>query len=169
MTSGPAFVAPSCPPDPERCELLAESLDRFGLSYKHYIIVDRADIAAFADLASARTILIDSRSTRIPWKGGVWLNWRTLPMRGWISQQIKKLAATKVTTEDILIMTDSDATFAKPVSAECFMIDGKNRVARCRLLCGHGADVDHGPDQIAGLADRACAARPCGPNDRVAA
>jgi Family of unknown function (DUF6492) len=126
-----AFVTPSYPPDLERCELLVESLDRFGPTFKHYIIVDRADMAVFAHLASARTILIegesliDSRFTRIPWKGGVWLNWRTLPMRGWISQQIKKLAAIKVTTEDILIMTDSDATFVKPVSAERFMIDDK--------------------------------------------
>lgn len=131
MTPSLAFVTPSYPPDLERCALLVESLDRFGPAFKHYIIVDRADMPVFAHLASARTILIegesliDSRFVRVPWKGGIWLNWRTLPMRGWISQQVKKLAAAKVTTEDILIMTDSDTTFVKPVSVERYLLGGK--------------------------------------------
>ena len=139
MTPTLAFVTPSYPPDLERCELLVESLDRFGPAFNHYIIVDRADMTAFAHLASTRTILIeaetiiDQRFTRIPWKGGIWINWRTLPMRGWISQQVKKLAAAKFTTEDILVMTDSDATFVKPLSVENFLID-----ARTGLL-----DVDY--------------------------
>ncbi len=126
-----AFVTPSYPPDLERCALLVESLDRFGAAYNHYIIVDRADMPAFAHLASARTILIeaesiiDPRFIRIHWKGGLWLNWRTLPMRGWISQQIKKLSAAKFAPEDILIMTDSDATFVKPVTIDSFTLDGK--------------------------------------------
>jgi Family of unknown function (DUF6492) len=126
-----AFVTPSYPPDLERCELLVESLDRFGAAYKHYIIVDRADMAAFAHLASPRTILIeaesiiDRRFVRIPWKGSSWYNWRTLPMRGWISQQVYKLAAVKVVPEDVLVMTDSDTTFIRPFSVDNFMIDGK--------------------------------------------
>jgi Family of unknown function (DUF6492) len=131
MTPSLAFVTPSYPPDLERCELLVESLNRFGPAFKHYIIVDRADMAAFRHLASARTFLIegesliDRRFVRMPWKGGIWLNWRTLPMRGWISQQVKKLASAAIVTEDILVMTDSDATFVKPVSVEHFLIEGK--------------------------------------------
>ncbi len=131
MTPSLAFVTPSYTPDLERCALLVRSLDRFGPSFKHYIIIDRAEMPAFAHLASERTILIeaesvmDHRFVRIPWKGGTWLNWRTLPMRGWISQQVKKLASVNFVTEDILVMTDSDATFVKPVSVEYFLIDGK--------------------------------------------
>jgi Family of unknown function (DUF6492) len=126
-----AFVTPSYPPDLARCELLVQSLDRFGPAFNHYIIVDRADMAAFAHLASARTILIEAESVidrrfiRIPWKGSSWYNWRALPMRGWISQQVYKLAAIKVVPEDILVMTDSDTTFVRPFTVDNFLIDGK--------------------------------------------
>jgi hypothetical protein len=126
-----AFVTPSYPPDLERCELLVESLDRFGPAFNHYVIVDRADMAAFAHLASTRTILIeaeiiiDPRFIRIPWKGSSWYHWRALPMRGWISQQVYKLAAVNVVPEDILVMTDSDTTFVRPFTVDNFLIDGK--------------------------------------------
>ena len=131
MTPSLAFVTPSYPPDLERCALLVRSLDRFGPNFRHYIIVDRADMAAFAYLASARTILIeaenviDRRFIRIPWKGSSWYNWRGLPMRGWISQQVYKLAAVKVVPEDILVMTDSDTTFVRPFEVDDFLITGK--------------------------------------------
>jgi Family of unknown function (DUF6492) len=126
-----AFVTPSYPPDLERCALLVESLDRFGPEFKHYVIVDRADMPSFAYLASHRTILIeaetiiDRRFIRIPWKGSSWYNWRVLPMRGWISQQVYKLAAVNVVPEDILVMTDSDTTFVRAFTVEDFLIDGK--------------------------------------------
>lgn len=131
MTPSLAFVTPSYPPDLERCALLVESLDRFGPSFKHYIIVDRADMAVFAHLASPRTILIEAESVidrrfiRIPWKGSSWYNWRALPMRGWISQQVYKLAAVKVVPEDILVMTDSDTTFVRAFTVDDFMVGGK--------------------------------------------
>ncbi len=126
-----AFVTPSYPPDLERCALLVESLARFGPSYNHYIIVDRADREVFAPLAGPRTILIeaeaiiDARFIRIPWRGSSWYHWRTLPMRGWISQQVYKLAAIKAVPEDVLVMTDSDTTFVRPFATDDFMIDGK--------------------------------------------
>lgn len=131
MTLSLAFVTPSYPPDLERCALLVQSLDRFGPNFKHYIIVDRADMPAFTHLASARTILIEAESVidrrfiRIPWKGSSWYNWRALPMRGWISQQVYKLAAVKVVPEDVLVMTDSDTTFVRSFSVDDFLIDGK--------------------------------------------
>ena len=131
MTPSLAFITPSYPPDLERCALLVESLDRFGPAFKHYIIVDRADMPLFAPLASARTILIeaerviDRRFIRIPWKGSSWYNWRALPMRGWISQQVYKLAAVKIVPEDILVMTDSDTTFVRPFTVDDFLVGGK--------------------------------------------
>lgn len=139
-----AFVTPSYPPDLERCALLVTSLDRFGSQFKHYIIVDRADMPAFAHLASARTILIeaesiiDRRFIRIPWKGSSWYNWRALPMRGWISQQVYKLASVAVVPEDILVMTDSDTTFIRPVHINHFMIDGQTGLL----------DVDYCADKV---------------------
>ena len=131
MTLSLGFVTPSYPPDLDRCALLVESLDRFGPAFKHYIIVDRADMPVFAHLASARTILIeaesiiDPRFIRIPWKGSSWYNWRALPMRGWISQQVYKLAAVNVVPEDILVMTDSDTAFVRTFTVDDFLVDGK--------------------------------------------
>jgi hypothetical protein len=131
MTPSLAFVTPSHPPDLARCELLVDSLDHFGRAFNHYIIVDKEDVAAFKHLASARTILIeaesivDRRFIRIPWKGSSWYNWRTLPMRGWMSQQVYKLASVNVIPDDILVMTDSDTTIVKPVQIQNFLIDNK--------------------------------------------
>jgi Family of unknown function (DUF6492) len=142
MTATLAFVTPSYPPDLARCELLVESLDRFGPAFKHYIIVDRVDRSSFAHLASARTILIEAESVidrrfiRIPWKGSSWYNWRALPMRGWISQQVYKLAAVQVVPEDILVMTDSDTTFVRSFTVENFLIDGKTGLLDVEYCAG---------------------------------
>ncbi len=142
MTPTLAFVTPSYPPDLARCELLVESLDRFGPAFKHYIIVDRVDMPSFAHLASARTILIEAESVidrrfiRIPWKGSSWYNWRALPMRGWISQQVYKLAAVQVVPDDILVMTDSDTTFVRSFTVENFLIDGKTGLLDVEYCAG---------------------------------
>ena len=142
MTPTLAFVTPSFPPDLERCALLVESLDRFGVQFRHYIIVDRAHRAAFSHLASGRTKLIESESLvdrrfkRLELKGGIWLNWRALPMRGWIAQQVKKIAAARVANEDILVMTDSDVTFVRPFGIEEFLIDGKTGLLDVNYCAG---------------------------------
>ncbi len=144
MTPSLAFVTPSYPPDLQRCALLVESLDRFATAFKHYIIIDRVHFAAFAHLASDRTILVESEKLidpgfiRVAWNGGTWLNWRTLPMRGWICQQVKKLASARVIPEDILVMTDSDATVIKPISVDHFLLNGKTGLL----------DVDYCADMV---------------------
>jgi Family of unknown function (DUF6492) len=119
-----AFVTPSYGPDFERCALLVESLDCFASAHRHYLIVDAPDVARFKSLASNRTIIVDSREvmdarfTRLPLRGGTWINWRTLPMRGWISQQIRKLASPRVADEEILVMIDSDTALVRPFTPD---------------------------------------------------
>lgn len=119
-----AFITPSFGPDFERCALLVESLDRFASAHRHYLIVDAPDLARFRTLASNRTLVIDSREVmdrgliRLPLRGGVWVGWRTLPMRGWISQQIRKLASPAIASEDVLVMIDSDTALIRPFSQD---------------------------------------------------
>ncbi len=160
MTPTLAFVTPSYPPDLERCELLVASLDRFGPAFRHYIIVDRADMPAFAHLAGARTILIEAESVidrrfiRIPWNGSSWYNWRALPMRGWISQQVYKLAAVKIVPEDILVMTDSDTTFVRPFTVENFLVDGKTGLLDVEYCTGMVPTWTHVATKLLGLATK---------------
>jgi hypothetical protein len=119
-----AFVTPSYGPDFERCALLVESMDCFAHAHTHYVIVDAPDVPKFRALASNRTRVVDSREvmdtrfTRLPFRGGMWCNWRTLPMRGWISQQIRKLAVPQIANEQTLVMIDSDTAFVRPFSPD---------------------------------------------------
>jgi Family of unknown function (DUF6492) len=126
-----AFVTPSYGPDFERCALLVESLNHFAHAFTHYLIVDAPDVPQFRALASGRTRIIDSREVmdprfvRLPLRGGTWCNWRTLPMRGWISQQIRKLAAPRIAQEDTLVMIDSDTAFVRQFSPDHVLEGGK--------------------------------------------
>ena len=119
-----AFVTPTFTPDLGRCELLVESLDRFAPETRHYLLIDSHEIGKFKHLASARTIIvpseevIDSRFTRLPGARGFWVSWRTPPVRGWIMQQLRKLASPKVVTEDVIICVDSDTAFVRPFTRD---------------------------------------------------
>lgn len=126
-----AFVTPSYGPDFERCQLLVNSLDIFARDFTHYLIVDAPDVPQFQRLQSPRTRVIDSRAVmdprfiRLPLRGGMWCNWRSLPMRGWISQQIRKLAAPVITDAETLVMIDSDTAFVRPFSPDHVREGGK--------------------------------------------
>ena len=44
----------------------------------------------------------------------MWLSLATRPVRGWLVQQLVKLAAASVSTEDVLVHVDSDIVFVRP-------------------------------------------------------
>ncbi len=126
-----AFVTPSYTADLERCELLVESLDRFAPDIRHYLLVDGPEIANFKHLESARTVLVpseeilDRRLRRLPGNSGVWVSWQTLPVRGWITQQLRKLACPTVVSEEAIVCLDSDTTFIRPFSTGHILEHGK--------------------------------------------
>jgi hypothetical protein len=62
---------------------------------------------------------------RFPTKHGYWVSWRTLPVRGWITQQIRKFAIANYIQEDVLVCCDSDMAFIKPFSLQHLLIQGK--------------------------------------------
>ncbi|MGW1420226.1 DUF6492 family protein [Bradyrhizobium manausense] len=126
-----AIVTPTYLPDLKRCELLAESLDRTNPDVPHYLIVDRRDRAAFRHLEGRRRRLIESEALlggwirRTPTSKGYWLSLKAPPVRGWIIQQILKIAAINAVSEQTLIFCDSDTAFIRGFAREDLLIDGK--------------------------------------------
>jgi hypothetical protein len=122
VSSAPTFalVTPSYAPDFERCRLLAESvLEYTPANVPHYIIVERRDRRLFSQLASSRTHIAVVEDAIPPWLLRAptarrwWLSLRTRPVRNWMMQQIVKLSANAVATEDVLIFADSDTFLVK--------------------------------------------------------
>jgi hypothetical protein len=126
-----AIVTPSYVPDLARCELLAESLDRTAADAPHYLIVDRHDYPAFRHLNGGRRRLIEaealvgSRFWRMPGRKPYWLSAKALPVRGWIMQQILKIAATEAIPERTLIICDSDDAFFRHFDRDDILIGSR--------------------------------------------
>ena len=126
-----AIVTPTYLPDLQRCELLAESLDRCAPDVPHYLIVDRRDGSAFRHLQRGRRRLIESEALvgkwmwRTPGRNGFWLSIKAPPVRGWIVQQILKIACSDIIPERTLVFCDSDTAFLRRFTREHLLIDGK--------------------------------------------
>ena len=126
-----AMVTPSYGGDYERCEMLVESLGHCAPNLQHYVVVDSHDLPRFRHLASARTIVVDTREVLDPWlrklpgRSGIWWSLRTPPVRGWIVQQLVKLGADRLCSEDVLVCCDSDTVFIRPFGYDSFVVDGK--------------------------------------------
>jgi hypothetical protein len=63
------------------------------------------------------------------------------PVRGWILQQVIKLAAVAASGDDAVLVVDSDVEFVRPFTAEMFVRDGRVRFFRkpnetggCRVI-----------------------------------
>jgi hypothetical protein len=134
------LVTTSHEPDAELCELLVESVTRHvAPSIGHSIFVPRRDFGRFAHLAGGRTRVIAqeeaisarlSRSITLHWKGGE-RNLRLLgltPIRGWLLQQIVKLAAASVLHADVFVFVDSDTAFCRSFDESMVLLDGQVRL-----------------------------------------
>ncbi len=128
-----AVITPSYRPDFELCQDLNSSILRFTApGVEHYIIVPGSDRSLFAAISGERTQIQDvqdylpSYVVKVP-RTNIWLNIRRPgpPIRGWIAQQIIKLAAAAAMTTDVVVLVDSDIVLIRPVSAESFMEDGR--------------------------------------------
>jgi hypothetical protein len=126
-----AIVTPTYSPDLARCELLVESLDRTVPDVPHYLIVDRCDRQVFSHLVRGKRRLIESESIlgnwifRIPSRKSWWLSWRALPVRGWIIQQVLKIAAIDAIPERTLVFCDSDTAFFRHFGRDDLLVNGK--------------------------------------------
>src|ERR1700733_2014461 len=126
-----AIVTPTYLPDLKRCELLVESLDRTTPHVPHYLIVDRRDRAAFKHLEGRRRHLVESETLlgkwiwRMPGRKSFWVSLKALPVRGWIVQQILKIAAIEAVPEQTLVFCDSDTAFFRRFDHKDLLVDGK--------------------------------------------
>ncbi|MGF1542282.1 MAG: DUF6492 family protein [Pleurocapsa sp.] len=131
------LITPSYGPDFERCRLLSESVQQFSSSaLKHYIIVDRRDYSLFSQLQNQLTTIINKEDI-LPWwilqipiftKKNIWFSLKTLPVRGWLIQQLIKLAIAKYIDEEVLIFADSDVFFIRPFDLKQYITaDGQVR------------------------------------------
>ena len=138
-----AVITISFAPDFELCVALNRSvLDNSPDTVQHHVIVPRSDLKLFGRLAGPRTHIrceadfLPRTFVSVPFNNiKVNLGRPFPPVRGWIQQQIIKLAAVAASEEDVVLTADSDVQFFRPFTAEMFVRDGK-----VRFFCN--------PDQI---------------------
>ena len=121
------LVTPSYASDYQRCKRLIESSERWvtGID-KHLIIIDEKDATIFRPLQHQHTErleivtkeqLLPEWIWRIPGQKRWWLTRCSLPVRGWIMQQIVKLYVAYRSKADAVIFADSDLYFTDSFDA----------------------------------------------------
>lgn len=128
-----ALLTPSYIKDFDICSDLIRSVLRNTESdVEHHIIVPKSDVPAFKSLAGSRTIISDTRSYLPSSMKQVshlnaWINYRAPfpPIRGWMAQQIVKLAAAARSQSDVVLLIDSDVLLIRQVSASSFYRSGR--------------------------------------------
>ncbi len=139
-----ALVTVSYGPDRERCELLCRSLDALATGpVDHWLIVERADARRFAHLESPKRSLlitedvVPGRLLRVPTRrfglrSDVFVTSRGKPVRGWLLQQLAKLAICRELDCDVVVHADSDVTLVKPFRPSA-IVDDEGRVRLYRI------------------------------------
>jgi len=119
-----SLVTPSYGPDFERCKVLCESVEKFVSNYKkHIIIVDNKDYNLFKTLRSSKTEIIIKEDylpewlCKMPLSKKWWFSFKTLPVRGWILQQIVKLSMAEILSDELFLFVDSDVAFIRTFNA----------------------------------------------------
>ena len=136
-----AFLTVSYAPDRDRCAFLSRSLDALAPSVEHYIVVDRADRRLFASLENRRTTLLTKEEVlpiwlqrvntlRIGLHSNLWMQARGKPIRGWLVQQLVKLAFAERLETEVLVHADSDVVLMRPFELSS-VVDGEGRVRLC--------------------------------------
>jgi hypothetical protein len=98
---------------------------------RHYLLIANRDVPLFRPLLTSRTTLIVVEDIipkwlfRVPGLRRFWLSLRTRPVKNWILQQIVKLSAPAVISEDVLLYADSDMFFIAPFDARSFERENK--------------------------------------------
>lgn len=121
-------LTPSFGPDFELCaDLNASVLALSPDEVHHQIVVPKRDLELFGRLAGPRTEIraepefLPSSFIKAP-VVNMTVNLRRPfpPVRGWILQQVLKLAAAAKSDADVVLLVDSDIEFIRPFSADTF-------------------------------------------------
>jgi hypothetical protein len=138
VTASVAFVTPSYRLDRDRCALLSRSLKVCAPWAEHWIVVDRGDLRSFKSLQSGRTTVVAKEEVLPVWvhridllklglRSNAWIQARGVPIRGWLLQQLIKLAVAEQLDADVLVSADSDVALLRPFGLSSF-VDGSGRV-----------------------------------------
>jgi hypothetical protein len=130
-----AVITTSFAPDFELCVRLNRSvLENSPDAVQHHIIVPRSDLKLFGRLAGQRSHIhcevdfLPRTFVPVPLINfKINLRRPFPPVRGWIQQQVIKLAAVSASEDDAVLIADSDVEFFRWFSAETFVRDGKVR------------------------------------------
>lgn len=133
-----AVLTPSIAADFELCADLNRSvLARSAENVTHHLVVPGRDVTLFERLSGPRTVVhregdfLPRSFVPVPrTKYTVNVRHPYPPLRGWILQQIVKLAAAARIPADVIVMADSDITFCRPLRDETFARDGIVRLYR---------------------------------------
>jgi len=133
-----AVLTPSIRADYDLCAGLNRSVLEYSPpSVEHHIVVPRRDLARFDHLSGPRTRVhseagfLPRSFVRLPLGNAtVNLGRPFPPVRGWILQQIVKLAAAASLDADVVVLVDSDIEFIRPFTAETFLRNGVVRFYR---------------------------------------
>jgi hypothetical protein len=133
-----AVITPSFAPDFELCIALNRSvLDNTTDTVQHHIIVPRSDLELFGRLSGPRTHIrceadfLPRTFKPIPFSNlTLNLGKPFPPVRGWILQQVIKLAAVAAAEDDVVLVVDSDVEFVRSLTPELFVRDGQVRFYR---------------------------------------
>ena len=140
-SSGPTFalITPTFAGDYKQFTLLARTAEYYlSEDVPHYVIVPGADYSKFKALQSKRTHLLIEEEVLPQWTQGLFkfknkyrVTTRTLPIRGWILQQLVKIAAPSFASGDVFLYADSDVAFLRGFDpAKEFVRDGKVKLFR---------------------------------------
>lgn len=133
--------------DYEVCMQLCETVRRLvAPSIGHLLIVPHCDVAMFRKLGDNRTRILAYEEVlpppliMTPFSRKVWLT--PVPVRGWLLQQILKVAAAEISDRDVLVFADSDIWFVRPFDESYIIRDGAVRLYHApfpdsQLLPGH--------------------------------
>jgi hypothetical protein len=129
------IVTQSYKDDYEECKLLCESIDKFvPEKYSHFVFVDDSDRELFNNLKNSRRYILPKSIVLPKWlfklplkiKGhNVWISPFTIPVRGWILQQVVKLGIFRYTCADCILNLDSEIVFIKPFREDLIIREGK--------------------------------------------
>ena len=131
-------VTPTYAPDLDLFSDLHESvLQCFPANVRHVVVVTERNIVPFRRFEGPRCTVVGiddvlPRSVRALPRVQTRINLRqpVPPLRGWILQQLVKLAVAERAQERIVIMADSDLVFVRPVTVETFAPGGRVRLYR---------------------------------------
>lgn len=127
------IVTPSYARDFELCRELVRSCRMYGpAGVAHTIVVPPRDVDLFSRLRDSGASIVSTRSllprafVGLPGLNA-WLNLRRPfpPVRGWIAQQVIKLATVARSRADAVLIVDSDIEFVRPFSLDTFLVDGR--------------------------------------------